>query len=59
MWNVDNNHQKYGNIAIVWNVGISEDDENILEGKENKMKTSKKTDRRTALHNSNNKENNN
>ena len=33
---MDNNHQKYDNIAIVSNVGISEDDENILEGKENK-----------------------
>ena len=55
MWNVDNNHQKYDKIAIVWNVGISEDDENILEGKENKWR-SPYTGRRTALHNSNNKE---
>ena len=31
LWNVDNNHQKYDKIAIVWNVGISEDYENILE----------------------------
>ncbi len=55
MWNVDNNHLKYDKIAIVWNVGISEDDENILEGKENKWR-SPNTGRRTALHNSNNKE---
>ena len=32
LWNMDNNHQKYEKIAIVWNVGISEDDENIMEG---------------------------
>ena len=38
MWNVDNNHQKYDKLAIVWNVGISEDDENILEGKQNKWR---------------------
>ena len=54
MWNVDNNHQKCDKIAIVWNVGISEDDENILEGKQNKW--SPNTGRRIALHNSNNKE---
>ena len=39
MWNVDNNHQKHETIAIVWNVGISEDDENILE-KRKQMKKS-------------------
>ena len=55
MWNVDNNHQKYDKIAIVWNVGISEDDENTLEGKQNKWR-SPNTGRRTALHNFNNKE---
>ena len=38
MWNMDNNHQKYDKIATVWNVGISEEDENILEGKENKWR---------------------
>ena len=27
----EENHQKYDKIAIVWNVGISEDDENFLE----------------------------
>ena len=25
MWNVDNNHQKYDKIAVVWNVGVSEE----------------------------------
>ena len=39
MWNKDKNHQKYDKIAIVWNVGISEDQENILE-KIKQMKTS-------------------
>ena len=33
MWNVDNNHQKDDKIVIVWNVGISKDDEHILDRK--------------------------
>ena len=28
---MDNNHQKYEKIAIVWNVGISEDDEKYIK----------------------------
>ena len=55
MWNVENDHQKYDKIATAWNVGMSEDDENILEGKGNKCRRPN-TGRRTALHNSNNKE---
>ena len=31
MENVDTKHQKYDKIAIIWNVGILEDYENILE----------------------------
>ena len=31
--NVDINHQKYGNAASMTNVGIQEDDTNILDGK--------------------------
>ena len=52
---MDNNHQKYDNIVIVSNVGISGDGENILESKENKRR-SRKIGRRIDLHNSNNKE---
>ena len=33
MWNVDTNHQKHEQIAMVWNVGMSKDGENILERK--------------------------
>ena len=33
MWNADNNHQKHNKIALVSNVDISEDDENVLENK--------------------------
>ena len=57
---MDNNLQKYDKIAIVLNVAISEDDENILEGKEkNEEVLNSNTGRRTAKHNSNNKENKN
>ena len=34
IWKVDNNHQKYDKIAIVWNVGISEMMKIFLERKQ-------------------------